>query len=397
MTKNNLKVLLFASLIAMMILPFSSYNITEAITEDVDDDNQTHDKITIRTEKMQNEVMVAAAERLMELELRLKQTEDNDIQQSIKDEMEQVISDARAKLPQVDRSTQLKYMIEVDYLTSILLDKKIEESDKRVIPFTTIGYDSISNSLVIGIQPDYATAGNMTEYAALLKEMVHDDVTIVLQPSDVWTSSACTSSNSICNPIQAGVKMHIEELGSCTVGFKATYDGASGFVTAGHCADGSTGDDVGQPTIANIIGSVLEESFDAGSSREYCDCAFIETTIDVAEKILGLSSSQYPDHTHSVSDNDWVKMYGGVSGTKIGYVEDWSGSVYLSSSDTTLKHVAIATYTSTNGDSGSPVIQAFNPDPGFAGINVASSNQGDSAFVKHYKITSEFSGLSWGF
>ena len=98
-----------------------------------------------------------------------------------------------------------------------------------------------------------------------------------------------------------------------------------------------------------------------------------------------------------MSDNDWVKMYGGVSGTRIGYVEDWSGSIYLSSSHTTLKHVAITTYTSTNGDSGSTVIQAYNPDPGFAGINVAWSSQGNSAFVKHYKITSEFSGLSWGF
>ena len=131
--------------------------------------------------------------------------------------------------------------------------------------------------------------------------------------------------------------------------------------------------------------------------KVYCDCAFIETTIDVAEKILGLSSNKYPDHTYTVRDNDWVKMYGGVSGISIGYVEDWSGSIYLSNSDTTLKHVAIATYTSTGGDSGAPVIQAYNPDPGFAGINVATNNNGNSAFVKHYKITSEFSGLSWGF
>lgn len=396
MMKNNLKVLLFASLIAMMALPFSSYNITEAAIEDTDD-NQTHSKVTIRTEKIQNEIMVAAAERLMELESRLKQTEDPYVQQSIKDEMNQVISDARSKLPAVDSSTQLKYMIEVDYLTSALLDKQIKQSDKRVIPFTDIGYDSMSNSLVIGIQPDYATAGNMTQYASLLKKIVHDDIRVVLQPGDVWTSSACTNSDSTCNPIQAGVNMQVEGQGNCTVGFKATYDGMSGFVTAGHCADGSTGDDVGQPTIANVIGSVVEESFDAGSSHEYCDCAFIQTTIDVAERILGLSSSMYPDHTHTVQDNDWIKMYGGISGKSIGYVEDWSGSIYLSSSDTTLKHVAIATYSSTDGDSGSPVIEAYSPDPGFAGINVAWNSNGNSAFVKHYKIASEFSGLSWGF
>ena len=268
MTKNNLKVLMFASLIAMMILPFSSYNITEAVTEDADDD-QTHDKITIRTEKIQNEIMMAAVERLMELESRLKQTEDSDTQQSIKDEMDRVISDARSKLPRVDSSTQLKYMMEVDYLTTILLNEKSSQSDKRVIPFTNIGYDSISNSLVIGIQPDYATAGNMTEYASLLKEMVHRDVTVVLQPGDVWTSSSCTNSDSTCNPIQAGVNMQVTGHGPCTVGFKATYDGADGFVTAGHCANDNTGDDVGQPTIANVVGSVLEESFDSGSSREY--------------------------------------------------------------------------------------------------------------------------------
>ena len=89
-------------------------------------------------------------------------------------------------------------------------------------------------------------------------------------------------------------------------------------------------------------------------------------------------------------------MSGYNSGIRNGYVTNWSDSIYMTNTFTWLHHVATATYYLTGGDSGAPVIQAFQADPGFAGINAGYSGS-ESTFVKHYKFTSYFSGLQWGF
>ena len=81
----------------------------------------------------------------------------------------------------------------------------------------------------------------------------------------------------------------------CTVGFKATYNGDTDFVTSGRCADGNTGDDVGQSSLSNVVSEVRKETFYPGSNT-YCDCVFIETTTTVDSDIFGVSSRYQPDH-----------------------------------------------------------------------------------------------------
>lgn len=389
MTKN--KATLFVSLIAAMILSTGSFNFVAAS----DTDNTKN--VTIRTEKIENKVMDEASKKLENLSEKFEKSDDPSQKDKILQKMTKVKQDALSKLPTISKERIAEYRAEASTLSDKLLSKNVTYGDKRIVPFSTVGYSSVTDSILVGIEPAYATPENMERYAELIENVVPSHIKVVLQPGEIWTTSSCSSAESSCDPIEGGVNMQVEDHESCTVGLKATYDEQEGFVTAGHCADGSTGDDVGQPFLSRVIGTVIKETFDKRNEYEYCDCAFVASPVSVANKVLGLNDRYYPDHTHTVSDNDWVKMYGAVNGKKIGYVTDWNGDVYLQDHQTRLRHVAIATYSSTYGDSGAPVIEAYSDDPGFAGINVAHSSSGKSVFVKHYKFTSYFSGLSWDF
>lgn len=391
MTLKNVKTILFAFLLVAMILPFSSMDFAEAKSDKIG-------KTTIKTEKKQNTMMDNAVKKLEKLEMKLDKANNAKQRQQIHDQMDRVKEHTLNQLQKVDAQRQAKYALHVEKLSNNVFDNSKSGSDKRLVPFTDIGYRTTDDALVIGIEPQVVTTQNMQNYASIIRGIVGDDVDIVLEKGSIWKSGDCSSRTSNCNEIEGGVKMQVTGHGACTVGIKATYDSKTGFVSAGHCADGNEGDDVGQDTISNVVGTVHKEVFDAGSSYEYCDCSFIETDSAIAEEIYGVSASYYPNHTYTVSDNDWVKISGMVSGITIGYVTDWSGTAYLSATQTTLQHVAIATYYSTDGDSGAPMMQAYESDPGFTGINVAfTTDHSKSAFVKHDKFTSAFSGLQWGF
>lgn len=387
MTTKTIKTILFASLLVAMILPFSGMDFAEAESNKIG-------KTEIKTEKKQNTVMNNAAEKLSKLQEKLDTSSNDKQKQNILDQMERVKEHAVNKLQKIDEKRQASYDKLTDKLTDNISDISKNGQDKRIIPAIKIGYDSLEDALVVTIEPGHSSE-EMEQYATFVRSVVGEEADIVLVEGETWNSSSCNSRSSNCNPIEGGVRMQVTDHGPCTVGFKATYNGDSGFVTAGHCADGNTGDDVGQSSLSNVVGEVRKETFYQGSST-YCDCAFVETTTTVDSDIFGISSSYQPDHTHTVKKYDWVKMSGQVSGIKTGYVTNWSDSVYMSNLSTWVRHVATATYSSTEGDSGAPVLQAYESDPGFTGINVAFSTS-ESAFVKHYKFTSYFSGLQWGF
>ena len=318
MTKNNIKAILFASLIVAMILPFSSMNFAEAGSDKIG-------KTIIKTEKRQNTIMDNASKTLEKLEEKLDRANNEKQRQQIFDQMDRVKEHALSQLQKVDKQQQAKYDNLTEKLTDNISDDSKEGPDKRIIPATRIGYNALEDALVISIESE--STEEMEEYSSIIREIVGDEANIILQPGESWYAGDCSSRTSNCNEIEGGVKMQVTGHNGCTVGIKATYDSKTGFVSAGHCADGNQGDDVGQATISNVVGTVHEEVFEENNSNEYCDCSFIETTSAIAEEIYGISASYYPDHTYTVSDNDWVKMSGMVSGIKIGYVDNWSGSV----------------------------------------------------------------------
>ena len=144
--------------------------------------------------------------------------------------------------------------------------------------------------------------------------------------------------------------------GACTVGFKAKYQGKTGFYTAGHCVNG-TGKNIGQPTLLKKLG---ESIFNSDAAITNCDCAFIEITEDnkgidpfVFAPNVGFHTVTSTD---SISIGDMVLQYGSFSRTSCGSVinQPWF-QTYV---DGTVRSGLAATdITSTIfGDSGGPVL-----------------------------------------
>ncbi len=144
------------------------------------------------------------------------------------------------------------------------------------------------------------------------------------------------------------------------------------------------------------IGELQKETFDDGSSGEYCDCAFVQLTESVTldHEIFGISSSYYPDHKDTAGTNDYIKMIGYNSGIEIGQVK--ATSVTVTIDGTTFKHMVKADYDRMSGDSGGIVMEAFSGDPAYLGSHTGHKN-GFTYYVKYFKFESHIGGLTWGF
>ena len=196
--------------------------------------------------------------------------------------------------------------------------------------------------------------------------------------------------------MEGGIRININGLGGCTLGFPASKTGeGTGFVTAGHCGDDSEDEDVDQ-SWTRKVGELVKETFDDGSSAEYCDCAYVKLTESetLDHEIFGISSSYYPDHKGSAGGNDYVKMIGYNSGIEIGQVE--STNVTVTIEGTTFKQVVKTTYDRESGDSGGIVMEAYSGDPAYLGSHTGHKN-GYTYYVTYAHFESYIGGLTWGF
>ncbi len=328
---------------------------------------------------------------LNDLQTQLNESEDQSVIDSIQKRMDKIITDEKQDRPKYTLQDRIEQEKMVDFITDQMIEKKI--------PFTKIGFDGKTNTYFIGIQQDEVSSQSLESYANQAREMVGSETNLRIENGgDYHINYACSTRTSNCNPIEGGVRMQVDGAGDCTTGFKATYGGQTGFITAGHCADGLEDEDVGQAYLSNIIGTVVDEFYTAGSQYVYCDCAFIESSVSVASEIFGISASYYPDHTETMFDDDYVKQSGYKSGVRTGQVVSWSTSVTLSDG-TVKRHVSTANFYGQPGDSGSPIMEAFSSDPAFTGAMSGGSlsDPYDVHYVKYYKFESYFSGISWGF
>lgn len=267
-----------------------------------------------------------------------------------------------------------------DELSDALFPNGVVE--KESIPVTSIGYDYKDNALEVTIDPPMFTDENIPQYIAKIRSIVGNDIDVTISPAEYATPTACASRTGTCTPLKGGV-----EYGSsgCTVGFAATYQGKSGFITAGHCVDGKTGEDIKQPIRGNVVGEVRREVYH-GYTR--CDCAFISVNIPMDDGIFGLID---PSATSNPFTGMYVKKSGVATGVTSGSVVD--DSVNIAYSDGTyVRNVVKATYNSDRGDSGSPVMSGSS----LVGIHSAA-NTSAAYFSNQKYVFTYFGGLSWGF
>ncbi|MGI0076595.1 MAG: trypsin-like serine protease [Nitrosopumilaceae archaeon] len=185
-----------------------------------------------------------------------------------------------------------------------------------------------------------------------------------------------------------------------TVGFKATYNGKTGFVTAGHAFINSAGNQMGGTVIkqssfsTSDIGNKIAMNIAKGVPT-WCDCAVVEENSLFRSMDDGVYSLADPNATESPYWNQLVTISGGVTGLSSGYVNNlnWDYSLDLDKNgtlETPVNDAIKAGYSSQAGDSGSPIISYSG---NLVGIHVGSGG----VFMSHSAVTNAFPGLTWGF
>lgn len=173
------------------------------------------------------------------------------------------------------------------------------------------------------------------------------------------------------------------------MGFKATYNGNTGFVTAGHCADGATNSGVGQPNYFSWdhIGTVTANSYNTGTTS---DAMFVDANESISDRIYDIMDVNWAGSTGFF---DGVHMEGHSTRGVFGVVVSTSYGNYVG--DIYVEDMAATNYRGANGDSGAPVY-GYVPSKNFKGTHVGS-NGIVSTYSKQANTLDEISGLAWKF
>ena len=272
----------------------------------------------------------------------------------------------------------------VEYISGNLNLRSFDDFTSE-FPVSGLYVDSATNKLVVNVFPDEFDS-NAESVLQKVRELVGRDIDITVQPMPAITPQCSQTGN--CEPAQGGVKISTAE-GACSMGFKAIRNGDIGFVTAGHCTDGSTDATVGQPNYYywDHIGSVTANSYRFGSSA---DAMFVEADESISDRIYNNIDINWAGSTGLL---DGVHMEGHTSKGVLGVVVDVSYSSYVDS--VWINDMAATTYDGDGGDSGGPVY-GYIPSTNFKGTHVGS-NGIISTYSKQANILDEISGLSWRF
>jgi len=345
--------ILFTALIAAMILPFSVMEFVEA--EKVNSIGQNK----IKNQKSDNSIPLEKSEK--------------DLKKWFVDQTDPV----KKKL------AKDKKRILVD---ALIAEEKLVGKTARLnsIPIIGVGYDYVDNSLEIHIDSAKFNEKNIAKYIKKIRSIIGDKIDITISPSELAETTACDSRTDVCTPLKGGVQYGPS---GCSTGFAATYQGNSGFLTAGHCDDGNAGDDAKQPISGSVIGTIQKETF-WGNTK--CDCGFISVTGSMDDGIFDLSD---PNTTASPFNGMSVTMSGVTSGIKNGSITDDNYDVYYSAQGIWLKESVKANYGSDGGDSGAPVVS------GSSLVGIHSGNAGSliSYFTNVNNVGIYFGGLTWDF
>ena len=269
------------------------------------------------------------------------------------------------------------------YIKSGLASKSF---DSFTTEFPVSGmYVDASNKLVVNVFPD-RFAEHSTGVLSKVRELVGNDVSIIVQPMAAIMPQC--SQTGDCEPAQGGVKISTLH-GSCSVGFKAERNGETGFVTAGHCTAGNTGETVGQPNYVfwDHIDTVTANSYSTDSTA---DALFVNADENISDRIYNNLDVNVAGHTTLL---DGVHMEGYVSRGVFGVVVDDSFSSLVGG--VWIDDMVATTYVGQGGDSGGPVY-GYIPSKSFKGTHVGY-NDIISTYSKQANILDEIPGLSWDF
>ena len=263
MRSKNIKVLLFAGLLAAMILPFSVMDVSAAPNENANEKaSEKKGKLLLNGEKTKTKKMIEQTKELNRL-IKLESLAESKDRPGIQKQIQKILDD-RPTVSITDADIK-KIRGNIDSLGENLetINKFLDGSlDTRIV---SIGTDYENNSLRVGLLNMDLTDKQYEKVEDKIRKIVGDDVDITLEKSGYLILTCSQTGN--CNPTQAGVKMTAEDSTPCSIGYKATFEGKNGFITSGHCMENtSAGEKVYQPQKLwwdepeNRVGSVVKNT-----------------------------------------------------------------------------------------------------------------------------------------
>ena len=243
---------------------------------------------------------------------------------------------------------------------------------------------------------------DIKQYIKYIRKIVGSEIDLTISRQGYPTKSNFGAGVE-CNPAIGGNVIRTAKA-DCTIGFKATYQGKRGFVTAGHCMEG-TGKKVGQPRIFDKLGVSIFNSDSANDTFTNCDCAFVEITEedrDIESKVFSGSDFGLPNIVKVVGRapsgvGTLVRQYGAFSGEGCGEV--FADPYLVQFEDGTYVSGLLATDITNTvvGDSGGPVLNSNGKRliGIITGLHEKSTNNTDATYYTResryrYKLGSTF-------
>jgi len=359
MTSKYVKTILFASLIAAMILPFSVMEGVDAATS-TNTNNPTKESVS----KDAFTVAVKQVHDMRSEKLNLQQQnldeeiseENRMINERAIDALDAQISKKMEILNNYENQRKALYYIEPareQYILSIVSELRDEVS----IFAESVGMHSYGvniNYLEKGITVSTSDAS----YDDTLRKIIEkypEDVQVNITHG-MAADYSCNSRTSDCDPIVGGIQDQSNSgIGPCTLGLPVKKGTAVGFITAGHCLN--DGDQLHQPVDGwfNEIGNSADSRYEST-----CDCAY-------ATKTTGTSSHSWvlrdpnlylpitSEGTARPAQGTQVVMFGVTSDFQQGEVLNPNSQYTYNGVNWNLVELDII---ATNGDSGGPITNA---------------------------------------
>lgn len=303
-------------------------------------------------------------------------------------ELQQIKKEYTLSTEQRQLVTQ-KEEILTNYLSEQLTTKGFKASQQS-LPITGYYVDDVTGALVIHVDAIKYSDELANSVLSEVRSLVGNYIDVVIEPMTPITTQGCSQTGN-CEPAQAGVKISTN-VGPCSIGFKASYDGKTGFMTAGHCTNGGTNSGIGQPNYVfwDDIGTAYANSL-IGSSTTY-DGLFVDANENISDKV-------YLDNDITYAGNvgylDGVVMEGHVTKGVFGIVLISSYNGYIG--NVLVNDMGFTNYVGDGGDSGG-VVYGIIPYNHLLGTHSGKLIGYDySVFSKQQNAVIEFPGLTWEF
>lgn len=264
------------------------------------------------------------------------------------------------------------------------------EVNEEKLPIIGYYVDDVTGALVIHVDAMEFSDKTAKSVLKKVRSLVGSQIDVVVEPMTPIITQACSQTGN-CEPAQAGVKISTY-VGPCSVGFKASYDGKTGFMTAGHCTHGTTSSGIGQPGYVfwDHIGTAYANSL-TGSSTTY-DGLFVDANENISDKVYLNKDISYAGYASYL---DGVVMEGyktkGVSGVVL--ISSYNGYI----EGVLVQDMALTNYVGQGGDSGG-IVYGIVPSDHLLGTHTGKlQGYNYSVFSKQQNAVTEFPGLIWQF